>query len=138
MRASNLPPPTLHTTYTPADFPQDHAAPCFVTTHHLHPLPSPLPPSPPTPPPPSRQVDRINELFAEAREEIENAKEDAETVYFNESAEAAKAAVEEVLGAWGGLLEGLGEEERAKMVRSMGLKMEQLKAELKGLEELHA
>jgi hypothetical protein len=83
-------------------------------------------------------VDRINELFAEAREEIENAKEDAETVYFNESAEEAKAAVEEVLGAWGGLLEGLGEEERAKMVRSMGLKMEQLKAELKGLEELHA
>ena len=33
------------------------------------------------------QVAAINERFVEARDEIEYAKEDAETVYFNESAE---------------------------------------------------
>jgi hypothetical protein len=43
-----------------------------------------------------------------------------------------------VLARWGGLLGKLPEKARGEMVRSMGLKMEQLKAELKELDELHA
>uniref|UniRef100_A0A383VKZ9 Uncharacterized protein n=1 Tax=Tetradesmus obliquus TaxID=3088 RepID=A0A383VKZ9_TETOB len=84
------------------------------------------------------EVDTINEKFAEAREEIEFAREDAETVYFNESAEEARSAVGEVLGRWQALLARLPEDEQAKLQRAMGLKMEQLKAELKELDEMHA
>jgi len=84
------------------------------------------------------EVDRINERFAEAREEIEIAKEDAESVYFNESCESARAAVKEVLDSWTALIESLGPDDKARLQRSMGLKMEQLKAEVKGLDELHA
>ena len=37
-----------------------------------------------------------------------------------------------------GVLEGLEEGERGKLLRAMGLKMEQLKAELGELDALHA
>lgn len=84
------------------------------------------------------QVNIINEKFAEAREEIEFAREDAETVYFNESAGEARKAVTEVLDRWKGLLGRLSEDEQAKLQRSMGLKIEQLKAEMKELDEMHA
>jgi hypothetical protein len=54
--------------------------------------------------------------------------EDAETVYFNDSALEARQHVEAVLGRWVGVLGRLDEAEKAKLQRSMGLKMEQLKA----------
>lgn len=82
-----------------------------------------------------REVDRINSLFAEAREEIELAGESKETVYFNEEASVAREAVEEVISSYKALLGRLGDEERGVLQRSMGLKMEQLKGELKGLDE---
>lgn len=72
-------------------------------------------------------MDDINALFVEARDEIEMAREEAETVYFNESVELARKATEEVLTRWAALLSGLPEAERGKMVRSMGMKIEQLK-----------
>jgi hypothetical protein len=59
-------------------------------------------------------------------------------VYFNESAEIARKAVGGVLERWSDLLGRLPQEEQAKLQRSMGLKIEQLKAELKELDELHA
>lgn len=59
-------------------------------------------------------------------------------VYFNESAEVARKAVGDVLGRWQTLLASLPEEEQGKLQRSMGLKIEQLKAELKELDDLHA
>lgn len=52
--------------------------------------------------------------------------------------QAARDAVGKVLGAWQELLSEVREEEQAKLQRSMGLKMEQLKAELKQLDDLHA
>lgn len=66
------------------------------------------------------------------------AREDADTVYFNESTETARKIVAELLLKWQKLLSTLPEEDRSKLQRAMGLKIEQLKAELKGLEELHA
>jgi hypothetical protein len=84
------------------------------------------------------QVDAINELFVAARDEIEYAQEEAETVYFNESVADAKAAVDAALGAWARLLGASGPEEAMRLQRSMGLKMEQLKAEFHQLERLHA
>ncbi|KAI3760832.1 hypothetical protein L1987_51231 [Smallanthus sonchifolius] len=80
-------------------------------------------------------VDEINLKFAEAREEIEMAMESKETVYFNEEAECARAVVKQVLEMYEGLLEKLPEKERGGIQRSMGLKIEQLKAELEQLNE---
>lgn len=80
-------------------------------------------------------VDEINLKFAEAREEIEMALESKETVYFNEEAECARVAVKEVLDMFQGLLDKLPENEKGALRRSMGLKIEQLKAELAQLEE---
>ncbi|KAI9199973.1 hypothetical protein LWI28_000957 [Acer negundo] len=82
-----------------------------------------------------KEVDTINLKFAEAREEIEMAMESKETVYFNEEAECARAAVKEVLDLFGELLGKLKESEKEALQRSMGLKIEQLKAELQQLEE---
>lgn len=82
-----------------------------------------------------REVDKINLKFAEAREEIESAMESKETVYFDEEAECARAAVKEVLDLYEGLLAKLPDNEKAAIQRSMGLKIEQLKAELEQLNE---
>lgn len=86
----------------------------------------------------SLQVNYINEKFAEAREEIEFAREDAETVYFNDSAEEARQVVTHVLDRWQELLAKVSQDEQGRLQRSMGLKIEQLKAELKELDEMHA
>ncbi|CAK8573319.1 unnamed protein product [Lathyrus sativus] len=83
----------------------------------------------------NKEVDEINLKFAEAREEIEMALESKETVYFNEEAECARAAVNEVLSKFEGLLAKLPEKERGALQRAMGLKIEQLKAELLQLDE---
>ncbi|KAA8537967.1 hypothetical protein F0562_027453 [Nyssa sinensis] len=83
----------------------------------------------------SKEVDEINLKFAEAREEIETALESKETVYFDEEAECARAAVKEVLDMFEGLLSKLPENEKQAIQRSMGLKIEQLKAELQQLND---
>jgi hypothetical protein len=80
-------------------------------------------------------VDEVNRKFAEAREEIESAMDSKETVYFNEEAACARDAANEVLGAFDALLARVPPADADKLRRSMGLKMEQLKAELKQLEE---
>uniref|UniRef100_A0A2P2J6F4 Uncharacterized protein n=1 Tax=Rhizophora mucronata TaxID=61149 RepID=A0A2P2J6F4_RHIMU len=83
----------------------------------------------------NKEVDLINLKFADAREEIESALDSNETVYFDEEAECARAAVKEVLDLFDGLLGKLPEREKTALQRSMGLKMEQLKAELLQLED---
>ena len=83
----------------------------------------------------TQDVDEINLKFAVAREEIESAMESKDTVYFNEEADCARDAVKEVLELFDGLLEKLPEKEKATLRRSMGLKLEQLKAELAQLNE---
>ncbi|KAG7589793.1 hypothetical protein ISN44_As07g020280 [Arabidopsis suecica] len=88
-----------------------------------------------SPPDVNKVVDEINLKFAEAREEIEMAMDAKETVYFNEEAECARAAVAEVLEMFEGLLGIVTEKEKASLQRSMGLKIEQLKAELQQLNE---
>mmetsp|Transcript_32130 Transcript_32130/g.91137 ORF Transcript_32130/g.91137 Transcript_32130/m.91137 type:complete len:173 (+) Transcript_32130:148-666(+) len=83
------------------------------------------------------RIDELNDKFVEARDEIELAQDDAETVYFNESVETAKKVVAEVLELWEGVLKDLEPGEKDKLMRGMGLKMEQLKAELEALNHLH-
>ncbi|PRQ24580.1 hypothetical protein RchiOBHm_Chr6g0273991 [Rosa chinensis] len=83
----------------------------------------------------NKEVDMINLKFAEAREEIEMAMESKETVYFDEEAACARTAVNEVLDSYEALLAKLTEDKRAALQRSMGLKIEQLKAEIEQLNE---
>ncbi|GLJ50144.1 hypothetical protein SUGI_1066970 [Cryptomeria japonica] len=83
----------------------------------------------------SKEVDEINAKFAEAREEIEMAMESKETVYFDEEADSARAVVKETLEMFDALLARLPENQRGVVQRSMGLKMEQLKAEFEQLNE---
>ncbi len=72
-------------------------------------------------------VETINEKFTEARDELEYAKEEVGTVYYNEAAQEARAVVEATLSMFSGLLDKLQEDEKQKLQRSMGMKMEQLK-----------
>lgn len=81
---------------------------------------------------------QINDLFVEARDEIEYAQEDAETVYFNDSCNTARDLVHGVIERFEGVLAKLNEEERGRLQRSMGMKMEQLKAEMEQLDQTHA
>jgi predicted nucleic acid-binding Zn-ribbon protein len=81
----------------------------------------------------SAEVDDINAKFAEAREEIDMAMDSKETVYFNEEAQSAREAVSLVLDKYQGLLDRLPDADKGALQRSMGLKMEQLKAELEQL-----
>jgi hypothetical protein len=84
-------------------------------------------------------LQRFQTLFAEARDEIEYAREDAETTYFNESVQTAKQAVDAALSAWQDALNNQPDDSsRAALVRGSGLKVEQLKAELQALDEIHA
>uniref|UniRef100_A0A7N0UAL0 Late embryogenesis abundant protein n=1 Tax=Kalanchoe fedtschenkoi TaxID=63787 RepID=A0A7N0UAL0_KALFE len=83
----------------------------------------------------NKAVDEINLKFMEAREDIELALESKETVYFDEEAEVARDAVKEVLDMFQGLLGRLGEDEKSALQRSMGMKIEQLKAELEQLND---
>ncbi|KAK3271954.1 hypothetical protein CYMTET_19725 [Cymbomonas tetramitiformis] len=85
----------------------------------------------------SAEIDAINDKFAEARDEIEMATEDAETVYFNESAETAREVTNECITLWKQLLEKVSPETKVQLQRSMGLKLEQLKEEVKLLDHLH-
>lgn len=82
-----------------------------------------------------KDLDEVNRKFAEAREEIEAAMESKETVYFDEEASIARDAANEALDAFDALLARLPPADADALRRSMGLKMEQLKAELKQLED---
>ena len=73
------------------------------------------------------QIETLNEKFVEARDEIEYAVEDAETTYFNESHKVAKDAVAEAMQMYKQVLDDLSDDDRGKLQRSMGMKMEQLK-----------
>ena len=87
----------------------------------------------------------VNALFADARDEIESALESKGTTYFDEDAKLAKEATKECLDKYEELLRRCGggdeknargdESERDAIRRSMGLKIEQLKAEAKLIDE---
>jgi hypothetical protein len=80
---------------------------------------------------------QINDMFVEARDEIEYAQEEAGTTYFNDTYNGAKEMVDSVVTEFDGLLASLDDEQRGRLQRAMGMKIEQLKAELKQLDELH-
>ncbi|XRB05492.1 hypothetical protein NFJ02_24g54430 [Pycnococcus provasolii] len=82
-------------------------------------------------------MDDINDLFVEARDLLEDARDSMETVYFNEEFHDAKQAVQETLQAWEEHLSSIQDQDKKDaLMRSNGMKMEQLRAELATLEDM--
>lgn len=79
----------------------------------------------------NKRLDTFQDLFVEARLSIEDCTDAAETTYFDEEAEAAKEAVEEAVQSFDKLITDLeDEEQKNRVLRGNGLKVEQLKGEL--------
>ena len=68
-------------------------------------------------------IEEINDLFVEARDEIEYAEEEAGTTYFNDTFNDAKNIVNDVLSKFDDLLKSVDEDERGRLQRSMGMKV---------------
>ena len=79
----------------------------------------------------AKDLEALNDSFVTARDEIEMAREDVGTTYFNDQYLQAQECTTEVLAKWQAILSRLDEEEKGKLVRSMGMKIEQLKAEFR-------
>eukprot|EP00123_Amoebidium_parasiticum_P012668 comp21512_c0_seq1/m.29849 comp21512_c0_seq1/g.29849 ORF comp21512_c0_seq1/g.29849 comp21512_c0_seq1/m.29849 type:complete len:155 (-) comp21512_c0_seq1:612-1076(-) len=77
----------------------------------------------------------LGDKFGEARLEIEDARESVGTVYYNEDHKAAQELVEEVLSDYKTLLESVDGPVHTNIMQTWGLKIEQLKGELKELED---
>jgi hypothetical protein len=79
-----------------------------------------------------KRLDDFQELFVEARLCIEDVNDSAGTKYFEEDLEEATRAVEEAVKAFTDLVDSIDDvEEKNSLLRSNGLKVEQLKGELK-------
>uniref|UniRef100_A0A7S4GPU3 Tubulin-specific chaperone A n=1 Tax=Eutreptiella gymnastica TaxID=73025 RepID=A0A7S4GPU3_9EUGL len=83
-----------------------------------------------------KELDELGEAFAEARVEIEDARESAETVYFKDDYEAAAEMVADVQEMYSNLLETMPAEEAGRLKREQDPKMAQLAEEMQQLKEL--
>lgn len=78
-----------------------------------------------------KRLDGFQDLFVEARLCIEDATESAGTSYFEEDAQAATEAVNEAVAAFEQLVNDVDDDdEKNRILRGNGLKVEQLKGEL--------
>ena len=83
------------------------------------------------------RLNDFQDLFVEARLCIEDAQDSVETTYYDEDADAAKEAVEEAVKCFEDLIADITDlEQKNSVLRSNGLKVEQLKGELQLM--LHA
>lgn len=78
-----------------------------------------------------KRLELFQELFVEARLSIEECKDAAGTKYFDEEAEAATEAVAEAVAAFSAILNDVhDQDQKNRVLRGNGLKIEQLKGEL--------
>mmetsp|Transcript_28378 Transcript_28378/g.66624 ORF Transcript_28378/g.66624 Transcript_28378/m.66624 type:complete len:97 (-) Transcript_28378:96-386(-) len=85
-----------------------------------------------------RRMDDFQDLFVEARLNIEDAQESQETTYFAEDLDAAQEAVDEAVAAFKGIVNDIEDkDQKNSLLRSNGLKVEQLKGELKMIIDGH-
>eukprot|EP00529_Nitzschia_sp_RCC80_P035260 CAMPEP_0113469400 /NCGR_PEP_ID=MMETSP0014_2-20120614/15878_1 /TAXON_ID=2857 /ORGANISM="Nitzschia sp." /LENGTH=178 /DNA_ID=CAMNT_0000361873 /DNA_START=1 /DNA_END=537 /DNA_ORIENTATION=- /assembly_acc=CAM_ASM_000159 len=78
-----------------------------------------------------KRLDGFQDLFVEARLCIEDVVESAGTKYFDDDAEEAQRAVDEAVAAFTKLIDDIeSADEKNKILRGNGLKVEQLKGEL--------
>ncbi|KAL6047139.1 DNA repair protein XRCC4 [Balamuthia mandrillaris] len=84
-----------------------------------------------------KELEELADLFTEARDYLEEARENANTTYFNDDLADAREAVQKTLARYQQLLDTMEEEPARKLREAQNPKMEQLKQELQMLEELH-
>ena len=78
-----------------------------------------------------KRLDEFQDLFVEARLCIEDATESVGTTYFEEDSEAAREAVQEAVDTFQKLIDEIEDlDEKNRVLRANGLKVEQLKGEL--------
>ncbi|KAG0710378.1 hypothetical protein GWK47_022949 [Chionoecetes opilio] len=83
-----------------------------------------------------KTIDNISQQFSEAMELLNDARSSTGTVYFSEDMEDAQTQVADTLKCYNTLLGKLNEEQRKNVIRSVGLRMEELKSQMSLLEEL--
>lgn len=76
-----------------------------------------------------KKMGEVNDLFVEARELIADALDSQGSTYFEDDLDDAQHAVNECLDEYNAMLNQLDEAKKAEVMRSMGMKMEQLKGE---------
>ena len=78
-----------------------------------------------------KRLDEFQELFVEARYCIEDATDAADSTYFDEEAQTAKEAVDKAVETFDSLINDIQDvDQKNGILRSNGLKVEQLKGEL--------
>lgn len=82
-----------------------------------------------------KAMDQLTEQFTEARELIEDARESLDTVYFSEDMSEAQEAVISTLDQYHKLLDQLSDDQRQNVLRTIGLRMEELKAQEQALKD---
>lgn len=86
----------------------------------------------------NNKLDEFQDLFVEARLCIEDAQESQETTYFAEDLDAAQEAVDEAVRAFDQIVADIDDkEQRNSVLRSNGLKVEQLKGEIQMIIDGH-
>jgi hypothetical protein len=77
-----------------------------------------------------KKMGEVNALFVEARELIADALDSQGSTYFEDDLDDAQHAVKECVEMYEDMLGGLSAEDKGKVMRMMGMKIEQLKGEL--------
>lgn len=82
-----------------------------------------------------KYMDGISDKFGEAMELLSDARSSMGTVYFSDDMTDAEAVIDEVLTEYESLLKLLTDSQSKDVTRAIGLKMEELKAQLQLLKE---
>ncbi|KAK7481035.1 hypothetical protein BaRGS_00027754 [Batillaria attramentaria] len=83
-----------------------------------------------------KRVEELTDLFAEARELLGDARESVGTTYFSDDMSDAQEAVSNTLAAYEALLSELEKDQKDDVVRTIGLRMEELRAQEQAIKDL--
>ncbi|KAH3873262.1 uncharacterized protein LOC127868979 [Dreissena polymorpha] len=82
-----------------------------------------------------KMMDNLKDKFADARELLADARENKGTVYFSEDLKDAQEAVKTTLEEYQKLLMKLSDQQKHDVISTLGLRMEELKAQQSAIEE---
>ncbi|XP_069123477.1 uncharacterized protein [Argopecten irradians] len=82
-----------------------------------------------------KMMDVLTDKFTDARELMQDARDSQGTVYFSDDMAEAQEAVNDTLEEYSSLLSKLDDTQKQNVVRTIGLRMEELKAQQAALEE---
>ncbi|XP_005096601.1 uncharacterized protein LOC101854564 [Aplysia californica] len=82
-----------------------------------------------------KAMQSLTDQFMEARELLDDARESMGTVYFSDDMSDAQAAVSDTLVEYKQLLSQLSADQRQEVLKTIGLRMEELKAQEQAIKE---